>query len=152
MEEYIYFFNLFLSKWWANSGVASLHVISVNVQVLFMGHLWATNTKLPFEFSQAPGWCQPRSVRWGRQGLGLPPSAKHKQTAHPDSPVPSGSMLRTALWPGASVSQYRIAVQVFCTPFFSDVVSFFCTNPARRTLANAGSVTEVPLFCDSCTA
>lgn len=38
---------------------------------------------------------------------------------------------------------------MFCTHFFSDVVSFFCTDPAGRTSANAGSVIEVPLFCDS---
>lgn len=50
---------------------------------------------------------------------------------------------------GTSISQYRIAVQVFCTHFFSDVTPFFCTSPAERPSANAGSVIEVPLFCDS---
>lgn len=35
------------------------------IQVLFMWHLWATNIKLPFEFSQATGWYQPRPLRWG---------------------------------------------------------------------------------------
>lgn len=69
------------------------------------------------------------------------PTAKCKQAAYPDYYVPSGSMLRnnSVAW-GTSVSQYRIAVQVFCTHFFSDVVPFFCTDPAGRTSANAGRV------------
>lgn len=85
------------------------------------------------------------------QGLsGGEETAKNKQTVYPDCHVPSGSMLKdnSMSW-GTSMSQYRIAIQVFCTHFFSDVVPFFCTDPAGRTSANAGSVIEVPLFCDS---
>lgn len=66
MEEFIYLFIIFV-QWWADGGVASLHVLSVNIQVLFMWHLWTTDTKLLFEFSQVPGWYQPRSLRWERK-------------------------------------------------------------------------------------
>lgn len=124
-----------VSWWWCCFSACYQCEHSGAFHVTFVSHKY----KVAIWFSQAPGWCRPCSVRWGRISLGLPRTAKLEQPVYPDCHVPSGSMLKTTLRPGASVSQCRIAVQVFCTHFFSDVVPFFCTDPAGRTPANSGS-------------
>jgi hypothetical protein len=155
MEEYIFCcccFQIFLSKCWADGGVASLHVFSVYIQVLFMWHLWPTNIKLPFEFSQAKGVVLAK-VSQVREKLIRAPTATHKQTASPDYHVPSGSMLRdnSVAW-GTPLSQCRLPFRCFVPISFLMLSPFFCTDLAGRPSASAGSVIEVPLFCDSCTA
>ena len=91
-------------------------------------------------------------VRWERGELGLPPAVRHELTAHPDCPVPSGSMLRTTLAWGVRITVKECRSGVLYPFLFLMLSPFFCTNPAGRTSFNAGSVIEVPLFCDSCTA